>query len=851
MNKFKLHSLDSRQAKIFSPRNTLLILLAFILLTASQALAVEYYVSATGSDSGSGTETDPFATIQFAIDQTDVTTVTVLPGTYTGTGNRDIDFNGKAITVRSQNGPEATIIDCQGSEVNKRRGFHFHSNETTASVLDGFTITNGYGPEESLVDPGEPPVQWSAGGGIFCDNASPTIINNVIANNTALYGAGIQCWEYSSPIVKNNIIKDNVALSAGGGVWFYKLSNAILDSNIITGNQAYDEGGGVKIDYFSDVVVVNNIIANNSLTSVDSSRGGGIWSGNSNPILVNNTITENTIPEGHQGGGIFNWAGSPAIENTIIWGNTEPQIAQDSSSGPPVPGITAQYSDIEVSGGPSTTYPGAGNINSDPVFADASADDYHLATGSPCIDAGNNIAPNLPTEDIDGDPRIINATVDIGADEFVFTDTAPPTTAGHQPFDGQTNVAIDTPVVIHILDAGDGVDQSTILMTVAGLAVTPQISGTAADYEVRYIPSSVFGHEQVVDVSVSASDLTGNAMVADEYSFITEPEIGDPWDPVDDNDGDDIPNGVEVILGTDLEKKTLFVRPKQVSGTEVVYWPGFIALFPDARAGFADIPAFTHAGIEIRVIGPTGHPYAAMNDFNYDPAADPNSPPCDILEVFYLPEFDSDGNGVYCTFGHHNYGHTYFYDLGPTWFWDTKGYVPNDQTTDHYRTHHYFTPLIYPFPLNKYLEEGAYTRIEAPYGPDEITGSGCALHQCYNYSLSSPLNLNAIDPVAGLPDDTVEFNTIVFDSVSKEITFVGTQGAPYDRDAVLARTIAHEMGHALLAASELDHCTDTNCILYHSVVDWEMRDFGPGDCVHKPGGSKDIRARGVVHNSVH
>jgi hypothetical protein len=59
------------------------------------------------------------------------------------------------------------------------------------------------------------------------------------------------------------------------------------------------------------------------------------------------------------------------------------------------------------------------------------------------------------------------------------------------------------------------------------------------------------------------------------------------------------------------------------------------------------------------------------------------------------------------------------------------------------------------------------------------------------------------------------------------------------------------MGHALLAASEKDHCTDERCIMYHSVADWEMRDFGPGDCVHKPGGSKDIRADGVVHNTVH
>jgi len=175
--------------------------------------------------------------------------------------------------------------------------------------------------------------------------------------------------------------------------------------------------------------------------------------------------------------------------------------------------------------------------------------------------------------------------------------------------------------------------------------------------------------------------------------------------------------------------------------------------------------------------------------------------------------------------------------------------VPNDQTTDHYKTHNYFTPLIYPFPLDSYMEEGAYLRIEALQTPEET--SGCGLYQCYNYNHSSPMNLNDTVPVDGLPDDTVEFNTIVFDSTTKEITFVGAQGTGSSRNKVLARTIAHEMGHALLAASELDHCTDKNCIMYHSVADWELRDYGPGNCVHKSGGAKDVRAAGVVHNSIH
>ena len=82
------------------------------------------------------------------------------------------------------------------------------------------------------------------------------------------------------------------------------------------------------------------------------------------------------------------------------------------------------YSDIE--GG----YVGTGNINADPLFVDPTNGDFHLGQGSPCIDAGDNSAPNLPLTDIDGkdrkidDPAVVdtgNGTppiVDMGADEF-------------------------------------------------------------------------------------------------------------------------------------------------------------------------------------------------------------------------------------------------------------------------------------------------------------------------------------------------------------------------------------------------------------------------------------------------
>jgi hypothetical protein len=77
------------------------------------------------------------------------------------------------------------------------------------------------------------------------------------------------------------------------------------------------------------------------------------------------------------------------------------------------------YSDIQGA-------PGAGNIDEDPLFVDPANGDLHLGPDSPCIDAGDNGALNLPPFDFEGQPRIVDgdgdgtATVDMGVDEWVF-----------------------------------------------------------------------------------------------------------------------------------------------------------------------------------------------------------------------------------------------------------------------------------------------------------------------------------------------------------------------------------------------------------------------------------------------
>jgi hypothetical protein len=108
-------------------------------------------------------------------------------------------------------------------------------------------------------------------------------------------------------------------------------------------------------------------------------------------------------------------------------------------------------------------------------------------------------------------------------------DSTAPYISGRSPGSGDTGVAIGANIVFHVLDAGDGVSLNTIAMTVGGVAVSPVINGTASDYTVTYDPTVAFGYSQVMDVTVNASDLAGNAMSTCSYSFTTEPDTTPPY----------------------------------------------------------------------------------------------------------------------------------------------------------------------------------------------------------------------------------------------------------------------------------------------------------------------------------
>jgi len=117
------------------------------------------------------------ATIQAGIDAAvNGDTVIVADGIWTGDGNRDLDFLGKNIVVRSANGPENCTIDCQGSKADPHRGFHLQSGEGRDAEIQGLTITNGHA---------------DMGGAIRFQGAQVTIRGNIIIGNYGANGGGI------------------------------------------------------------------------------------------------------------------------------------------------------------------------------------------------------------------------------------------------------------------------------------------------------------------------------------------------------------------------------------------------------------------------------------------------------------------------------------------------------------------------------------------------------------------------------------------------------------------------------------------------------------------------------------
>jgi parallel beta-helix repeat protein len=367
-----------------------------------------------------------------------------------GTTNRVVAA--KPVNIASVNGPTTTVID-GGKAI---RCVYL----TNGAVLSGFTLTNG-----TAVN----------GGGAYCTSTNVQLVNCQVSGNSGKFGGGVYSGTLSNCTVSGNsvvfagsgggaynstllncTITGNSTLvnggsgagavggflanctinnntcngsgaTVGGGVSGSVLTNCTLSGNRVIG--AGSSGGGANASTLINCTLSNNrsdfagagaynsTLTNCSIVSNQAGYGGGGVSGGT---LVN-CVLRNNSGSGGYGGGVY-WtttlinctlvgnsasygggAYSATLYNCIVYFNSGP-------SGANTYGCTYSYCCTPDSGG-------VGNITNAPIFINKTGGDFHLQAGSGGIDAGTNgYAGGLM--DFDGNLRIANGTVDMGAYEF-------------------------------------------------------------------------------------------------------------------------------------------------------------------------------------------------------------------------------------------------------------------------------------------------------------------------------------------------------------------------------------------------------------------------------------------------
>lgn len=328
-----------------------------------------------------------YSTIQKAINlSVDGDTVLVKPGIY----EENINFKGTSVHVKSEI-PYQAIIDGNYST----HTVQFVTNETSGAKLSGFIVRHGAA---------------KTGGGIYIDDASPTIEDCRIEDNSSLKnGGGIFITGSSSPLVISSTIQNNISGDSGGGVYCFG-ATPTLSRSVITNNQTDKNGGGVYVSNNARPILVNMVIYDN----LAKYNGGGVYVESASLIVRHCTISDN---QSGQGLALFvediTTPDQVLVQNSILWQTdalTYNVIGADDGDAIQVTG-----SNVYVKNG---SYPGEGNIKQNPLFASQSTGNYRIKNGSPCINAGLSLGQDAVTVDHDGYPRPYSNQVDMGAFEW-------------------------------------------------------------------------------------------------------------------------------------------------------------------------------------------------------------------------------------------------------------------------------------------------------------------------------------------------------------------------------------------------------------------------------------------------
>lgn len=317
-------------------------------------------------------------------------------------------------------------------------------------------VNSGYGIKSAPGASASPTIDanivWeNSNSGIQVTNGNPRISNNDIQGNLGTMGSGISV-SGGAPVIEKNLIATNGTAQGGGGIYANGASATIIN-NVIRDNDGYgihaitalasgnanlisgNNGPGIWLESFAPTArptIGNNtitsnlssglrigggapMIANNMIVrNASPDNGGGIWLSGASADIINDTLVDNAAAL--QGGGLYIQGGSSRLGNTIVAFN---------SSGVALVSGSLSVSFKDTFGNASSDYLGmpdpthaSGNIGVDPLLVNRATGNYHLRTGSPLINSGSNALVLPGWSDIDGDLRILDGIVDIGADEY-------------------------------------------------------------------------------------------------------------------------------------------------------------------------------------------------------------------------------------------------------------------------------------------------------------------------------------------------------------------------------------------------------------------------------------------------
>jgi parallel beta-helix repeat protein len=223
------------------------------------------------------------------------------------------------------------------------------------AAMAGFTLTNG------LSD---------LGGGVYCESSSAVVSNCVLTHNTAIQGTGGGAC--GGTLNNCTLAGNSTRFGNGGGAFDATLNNCTLTGNLAEGgSQGFDGGYG----------------------------GGAFLCTLNNCTLTGNEAESGGFGGGPEGGGAY----ASTLNNCIVYFN----------------GSGGDYHRCELNYCCTAYLPlnGVGNIINAPLFVDQANGNLRLQSNSSCINSGNNTYVVGGT-DLDGNPRIVRGTVDIGAYEY-------------------------------------------------------------------------------------------------------------------------------------------------------------------------------------------------------------------------------------------------------------------------------------------------------------------------------------------------------------------------------------------------------------------------------------------------